>query len=48
MEDVNKSFDVEKMFSDVKSAFARYESEQKDGSVLLTMAITVLNSFTDI
>ena len=31
MEDVNKSFDADKMFNDVANSFEKYESEQKDG-----------------
>ena len=48
MEDVNKSFDVDKMFSDVKNDFEKYESEQKDGEVLMSMALRVLIGLTNI
>ena len=48
MEGVNKSFDVDKMFNDVENSFEKYESEQKDGEVLISMAVSVLSGLTDI
>ena len=38
MEGINKSFDLDKMLNDVENAFEKYESEQKDGKVLINMA----------
>ena len=48
MEGVNKSFGVDKMFNDVENFFEKYESEQKDGKVLISMAVSVLSGLTDI
>ena len=48
MEDVNESLDIDKIFNDVENAFGKYESEQKDGNVLMNMAIKILNGLTDI
>ena len=36
------------MFNDVEDAFEKYESEQKDSKVLISMALSVLSGLTDI
>ena len=48
MEGVNKSFEVDNMFTDDENAFEKYESEQKDGKGLISIVVKVLSGLTNI
>ena len=48
MEGVNKSFEVDNMFTDDENVFEKYESEQKDGKGLISIVVKVLSGLTNI